>query len=138
MWAIFFMNFSKILADFQAGGFPRLVFIRKCWIIDGPLSMLPKIPTYTFINFQEIFPSIRLFSNIFLLVFVEISHLYVYSDSSSIRNSRVGFSGTLRSLFVILLRQYFFSLCINYDFPSRPEKSGSCIDWRILQKFHTW
>ena len=54
-------------------------------------QMLPKIPTYTFINFQEIFPPIRLFSPIFLLVFEEISHLYFYSDSSSIRNSRVGF-----------------------------------------------
>jgi hypothetical protein len=51
--------------------------------------MLPKIPTYTFINFQEIFPPILLFSPIFLLVFEEISHLYFYSDSSSIRNSRV-------------------------------------------------
>jgi hypothetical protein len=51
--------------------------------------MLPKIPTYTFINFQEIFPPILfLFSPIFLLVFEEISHLYFYSDSSSIRNSR--------------------------------------------------
>ena len=51
--------------------------------------MLPKIPTYTFINFQEIFPPIRLFSPIFLLVFEEISHLYFYLDLSSIRNSRV-------------------------------------------------
>ena len=51
--------------------------------------MLPKIPTYTFINFQEFFPPIRLFSPIFLLVFEEISHLYFYLDSSSIRNSRV-------------------------------------------------
>ena len=51
--------------------------------------MLPKIPTYMFINFQENFPPIRLFSPIFLLVFEEISHLYFYSDSSSIQNTRV-------------------------------------------------
>ena len=53
------------------------------------LMVLPKIPTYTFINFQEIFLPIRLFSPMFLLIFEEISHLYFYSDSSSIRNSRV-------------------------------------------------
>ena len=58
--------------------------------------MLPKNPTYTFIqtytfiNFQQKFPPIRLFPPILLLIFEEISHLYFYSDSSSIRNSRVG------------------------------------------------
>ena len=57
--------------------------------------MLPKNPTYTFIqtytfiSFQKKFPPICLFPPILLLVFEEISHLYFYSDSSSIRNSRV-------------------------------------------------
>ena len=57
--------------------------------------MLPKNPTYTFIqtytfiSFQQKFPPICLFPPILLLVFEEISHLYFYSDSSSIRNSRV-------------------------------------------------
>jgi len=65
--------------------------------------MLPKNPaytfiqTYTFISFQQKFPPICLFSPIFLLIFEEISHLYFYSDSSSIRNSRVGYS-----LFVVV------------------------------------
>ena len=59
----------------------------KLWMVH--YWMLQKIPTYTFISFQEIFPPILLFSPIFLLVFEEISHLYFYSDSSSIRNSRV-------------------------------------------------
>ena len=51
-----------------------------------------KIPTYTliqaytFINFTEIFPPILLFSPIRLLVFQKISHLYFYSEPSSIRN----------------------------------------------------
>ena len=64
-------------------------------IIYGPLLNATKIPTYTFIQaytfirFQEIFPPILLFSPILLLVFQKISHLYVYSESSSIRNSRV-------------------------------------------------
>ena len=44
---------------------------------------------YSFINFQQKFPPIRLFSPIFLLSFKEFSHLYSYSDPSSIRNSRV-------------------------------------------------
>ena len=35
---------------------------------------------------------IRLFSPIFLLVFQKISHLYFYSEPSSIRNSRVGWT----------------------------------------------
>ena len=58
-------------------------------------QMLPKNPTYTFIqtytfiNFQQKFPPIRLIPPILLLIFEEISHLYFYSDSSSIRNSRV-------------------------------------------------
>ena len=51
--------------------------------------MLPKIPTYMFINFQKKIPPIRSFSPIFLLVFEETSHLYFYSDSSSIQNTRV-------------------------------------------------
>ena len=45
---------------------------------------------YSFINFQQKVPPIRLFSPIFLLIFKEFSHLYFYSDPSSIRNSRVG------------------------------------------------
>ena len=66
--------------------------------------MLPKNPTYTFIqtytfiNFQQKFPPIRLFPPILLLIFEEIFHLYFYSDSSSIRNSRVG--GQKNRLFV--------------------------------------
>ena len=44
---------------------------------------------YMFISFPEIFPPIRLFSPIFLLDFMEFSHLYFYSDPLSIRNSRV-------------------------------------------------
>ena len=58
--------------------------------------MLPKNPTYTFIqtytfiNFQQKVPPIRLFPPILLLIFKEISHLYFYSEPSSIRNSRVG------------------------------------------------
>ena len=57
--------------------------------------MLPKSPIYTFIqaymfiSFQEKVPPIRLFPPILLLFLREISHLYFYSDSSSIRNSRV-------------------------------------------------
>ena len=57
--------------------------------------MLPKnttytfIQAYTFISFQQKVPPIRLFPPILLLIFKEISHLYFYSDSSSIRNSRV-------------------------------------------------
>ena len=57
--------------------------------------MLPKNPTYTFIqtymfiNFQQKVPPILLFSPILLLIFKEISHLYFYSEPSSIRNSRV-------------------------------------------------
>ena len=57
--------------------------------------MLPKNPTYTFIqtytfvNFQRKVPPIRLFPPILLLIFKEISHLYFYSEPSSIRNSRV-------------------------------------------------
>ena len=47
------------------------------------------IRNYTIINFQQKFPPIRLFPPILLLIFEEISHLYFYSDSSSIRNSRV-------------------------------------------------
>ena len=41
---------------------------------------------YSFINFQQKVPPIRLFSPIFLLLFKEFSHLYFYSDPSSIRN----------------------------------------------------
>ena len=48
-----------------------------------------KNPTYTFINFQQKVPPIRLFPPILLLVFKEISHLYFYSEPSSIQNSRV-------------------------------------------------
>ena len=57
--------------------------------------MLPEIPTYTFIqtytfiNFQQKVLPIRLFPPILLLIFKEISHLYFYSEPSSIRNSRV-------------------------------------------------
>ena len=66
--------------------------------------MLPKNTTYTFIQaymfiiFQQKVPPIRLFPPILLLFFREISHLYFYLDSSSIRNSRViqKFSLTLR------------------------------------------
>ena len=47
------------------------------------------IQTYTFINFQQKVPPIRLFPPILSLVFKEISHLYFYSEPSSIRNSRV-------------------------------------------------
>ena len=45
--------------------------------------------TYTFIYFQQKVPPIRLFPPILLLIFKEISHLYFYSEPSSIRNSRV-------------------------------------------------
>ena len=61
-----------------------------------------KIPTYTliqaytFINFTEIFPPILLFSPIRLFFFKETSHLYFYSDSSSIRNSIVGLRSVLK------------------------------------------
>ena len=41
---------------------------------------------YKFISVPEKFPSI-LFSPILLLLFKEISHLYFYSELSSIRNS---------------------------------------------------
>ena len=57
--------------------------------------MLPEIPTYTFIqtytfiNFQQKVLPIRLFPPILLLIFKEISHLYFYSEPSSIWNSRV-------------------------------------------------
>ena len=44
---------------------------------------------YSFINFQQKVPPIRLFPPILLLLFKEFSHLYFYSDPSSIRNSRV-------------------------------------------------
>ena len=81
--------------------------------------MLPKIPTYTFINFQEIFPPIRLFSPIFLLVFEEISHLYFYSDSSSIRNSRVG------------------KLCMIF-FCSFVYRLENQLEWGLLLKLLTW
>ena len=47
------------------------------------------IQDYTFINFQQKVPPIRLFPPILLLIFKEISHLYFYSEPSSIRNSRV-------------------------------------------------
>ena len=50
------------------------------------------IQTYTFINFQQKVPPIRLFPPILLLIFKEISHLYFYSEPSSIRNSRVSSS----------------------------------------------
>ena len=50
---------------------------------------------YSFINFQQKVPPIRLFSPIFLLIFKEFSHLYFYSDPSSIRNSRVHKQGKL-------------------------------------------
>ena len=56
------------------------------------------IQTYMFINFQQKVPPIRLFLPIFLLILREISHLYFYSDSSSIRNSRV----------LAYLKTYFF------------------------------
>ena len=48
-----------------------------------------KWPTYKFINFPEIIPPILLFSPIRLLVFQKSSHLYFYSEPSSIQNSRV-------------------------------------------------
>ena len=63
--------------------------------------MLPKNPTYTFIqtytfiSFQQKFPPICLFPPILLLVFEEISHLYFYSEPSSIRSSRVVYSTLL-------------------------------------------
>ena len=79
------------------------------------LIVLPKIPTCTFINFQEIFLPIRLFSPIFLLIFEEISHLYFYSDSSSIRNSRVITTGTpgFSDLLTALLYS-FYQICSFY------------------------
>ena len=54
---------------------------------------------YSFINFQQKVPPIRLFSPIFLLIFKEFSHLYFYSDPSSIRNSRVNSPHLLSSDF---------------------------------------
>ena len=57
--------------------------------------MLPKDPTYTFIqtytfiNFKQKVPPIRLFPPILLLISNEIFHLYFYLEPSSIRNSRV-------------------------------------------------
>jgi hypothetical protein len=128
MLAIFFMNFSRILADFQADGFPRLVFIRKCWIIDGPLSMLPKIPTYTFINFQEIFPPICLFSPIFLLVFEEIS--YFYLDLSSIWNSRV-----VQAYYIMLTQGRRNSWLIGSNWPIK----FSCqLQWQLNHVWNTY
>ena len=47
------------------------------------------IQTYSFISFPENFPSILLFSPIFLFIFKDFSHLYFYLEPSSIRNSRV-------------------------------------------------
>ena len=47
------------------------------------------IESYTIISFLENFPPILLFSPIRLLFFNEFSHLYFYSEPSSIRNSRV-------------------------------------------------
>ena len=49
------------------------------------------IQTYTFVNFQRKVPPIRLFPPILIIIFKKISHLYFYSEPSSIRNSRVGF-----------------------------------------------
>ena len=47
------------------------------------------IQTYTFVNFQQKVPPIGLFPPILIIIFKEISHLYFYSEPSSIRNSRV-------------------------------------------------
>ena len=91
------MQFNKFLIRIPSRWFP-MAPIRNSdgngkQIINGPLLHATKIPTYTFIqaytfiSFQEIFPPILLFSPIFLLVFQKISHLYFYSESSSIRNS---------------------------------------------------
>ena len=97
--ATFFMN-SKIICD------PNPMHYEFWWEIGKNSSffvmlltwsywMLQKFHTYafiqfyTFISFLENFPPIRLFSPILLLIFKEISHLFFYLDSSSIRISRV-------------------------------------------------
>ena len=93
LFVIFFMNFSRILADFQGDGFPRLALIiisneaPECWIIYGPLLSTTKkfppirllfsrnFPTYTFIqsyiliSFWGNFPPILLFG---LVVYSEL------------------------------------------------------------------
>ena len=67
--------------------------------------MLPKNPTYTFIqtymfiNSKRKFPPIRLFPPILLLIFKEISHLYFYLEPSSIRNSRVSKNQIFKTVF---------------------------------------
>ena len=54
--------------------------------------MLPKIPPIRLLIFSKKVPPIRLFPPILLLIFKEISHLYFYSEPSSIRNFRVNHS----------------------------------------------
>ena len=98
--ATFFMN-STIICDpnpmhyefwWEIGKNSSIFVMQLTW----SYSLLQKFPTYTFIqsytfiSFPENFLPIRLFSPILLLIFKEISHLFFYSDSSSIRNSRVG------------------------------------------------
>ena len=85
--------------------------------------MLPKnttytfIQAYTFISFQQKVPPIRLFPPILLLIFREISHLYFYSDSSSIRNSRVLWKIFAKSSKEILARcnLFYLSWCICWN-----------------------
>ena len=84
--------------------------------------MLPKNPTYTFIqtytfiSFQQKFPPICLFPPILLLVFEEISHLYFYSDSSSIRNYRV--VSTIGKRANVLSFKIFKNCFVNWDSPN--------------------
>ena len=61
-----------------------------------PIESYQKIPPILLFRpirlliFSKKVPPIRLFPPILLLIFKEISHLYFYSEPSSIRNSRVG------------------------------------------------
>ena len=69
-------------------GFLGLLSLCNCNYVSMYYSILLK-STYTFISFSENFPPIRLFSPILLSDFKKISHLYFYSEPSSIWNSRV-------------------------------------------------
>ena len=78
---------------------------------------------YSFINFQQKVPPIRLFSPIFLLIFKEFSHLYFYSDPSSIRNTRVGCQKG---------KNY-----VHVDSPQNGFWRPPLIDWKFkCEKFH--
>ena len=93
-----------------------------------------KWPTYTFIHFPEKFPPIRLFSPIFLLVFQKLSHLYFYSEPSSIRNSRVlGVKKSHKNILQINLLKY--SAKIEWTSKKRRE---SIENYWFLVEFHSF